>query len=77
MEPRMTKLLDTAVARARELPPESQDALAALLLDEIERDAAWDRRLRQSPALLAELAAAARREVAAGEVSEGDPSDGG
>jgi hypothetical protein len=73
----MTKLLDAAVARARALPAESQDALATLLLDEIERDAAWDARFRRSPTLLAELAAEARREAAAGEVSEGDPSDQG
>lgn len=73
----MTKLLDEAVAKARQLPPESQDALAALLLDEIERDVAWDRRLARSPALLAELAEAARREVAAGAVADGDPSKAG
>lgn len=73
----MTKLLDKAVARARELPPESQDALAALLLDEIERDVAWDQKFGRSQALLTELADAARRDVARGDVSESDPSEAG
>jgi predicted transcriptional regulator len=32
LEDRMTKLLDKAIAQARALPPEDQDALAAVLL---------------------------------------------
>ena len=69
----MTKLLDRAIAKARELPPDQQDAIAAFLLEEIEGDAAWDRRFAASPALLSDLADAARLEAAAGKVSEDDP----
>ena len=40
----MTALLERAVAKARTLPDDQQDAIAALLLDEIEADD-WDRRI--------------------------------
>ena len=69
----MTKLLDRAVARARELPADQQDALAAVLLEEIEADAAWDRRYAASQDLLGTLAASALADAAAGNVSEDDP----
>ena len=36
----MTTLLDSAIAKARELPPEQQDVLAVLILSVAEDDAA-------------------------------------
>lgn len=71
----MTAILDRAVARARKLRPEQQDALGTLLLEEIEADGAWDDRLAASQELLARLADRALAEVARGEVRDGDPSE--
>jgi hypothetical protein len=41
----MTKLLEQAVAKARELPESEQDEIARLVLAEIEGDRMWDKRL--------------------------------
>ena len=37
----MTKLLDTAFRKAAELPPEAQDELAKLLLEELANEDRW------------------------------------
>lgn len=55
----MTALLERAVAKARTLPDEQQDAIAALLLDEIEADD-WDRRI-EADALAGRLDALGRQ----------------
>jgi hypothetical protein len=69
----MSKLLDQAIAKARELPPDQQDAIASVVLREIEGAAACDRRFAASPALFGELADAALSEAATGKVGEDDP----
>jgi len=54
----MTALLERAVAKARTLPDDQQDAIAALLLDEMEADD-WDRRI-EADALAGRLDAIGR-----------------
>ena len=63
----MSSLLDRAVAEARKLPDAEQDAIAALILDEIEDDRRWDESLARSPGKLAALMARAAAQVEAGE----------
>lgn len=55
----MTALLERAVAKARTLPDDQQDAIAALLLEEIEADD-WDRRI-EADALAGRLDALGRQ----------------
>jgi len=43
----MTKLLDEAFAAAKQLPPDEQNAIAALLLAEIDANRRWDELLAQ------------------------------
>jgi hypothetical protein len=38
----MTALLEKALSRVNALPPEGQDALASLILEEIESEKKWD-----------------------------------
>ena len=71
----MTTILDRAVSKARKLHPEQQDALGAILLEEMETEAAWDRRFEASQDLLGRLADEALTDVAAGRAHDGDPSD--
>ena len=52
----MTTLLEQAVAKARQLSADEQDALAKLIFEEIEADAKWDAALAKSPEKLAKLA---------------------
>ena len=52
----MTKLLEKAFEVATKLPPEQQDALAALVLDEISSEQKWDDAFAESQDVLSALA---------------------
>ena len=62
----MSPMLDLAVAEARKLPDASQDAIAALILEEIEDDRKWEASYAGSPGKLAALATRAEEQVRAG-----------
>lgn len=62
----MSPLLDQAVAEARKLSDTEQDAIAALILEEIEDDRWWEESLARSPGKLAALAARAEEQVRTG-----------
>jgi len=62
----MSRLLDHAVADARKLPDVDQDAIAALILNEMEDDRRWEEALARSPSKLASLANQAEDQVRAG-----------
>lgn len=70
----MTELLRSALERIRRLPPEEQDRLACLILEELESEAGWQDRFRGSPEKLAALADRAREEIARGEMLDQDPA---
>lgn len=63
----MSALLDQAVTEARKLPAEDQDAIAAVILEEIEDDRRWEEAFARSPGKLAALAARAAEQVKAGQ----------
>jgi hypothetical protein len=52
----MTKLLEDAIARVRQLSEAEQDAIAQIVLDEIESERRWDELFAKSPEKLAALA---------------------
>jgi hypothetical protein len=52
----MTKLLKEVLAKLSKLPPERQDDLAALLLEEIEADTRWEESFAKSQSALEKLA---------------------
>ena len=62
----MTTLLQQAFSQATQLPPTEQDALAALLLEEMADDKRWEKSFVQSQNTLAKLAQEALAEFAAG-----------
>jgi hypothetical protein len=62
----MTELLQTAFRAAQSLPDDEQDALAAIILNEIDDEHRWAAAFRRSPEVLAELAAEALAEHRAG-----------
>ena len=64
----MTKLLDKAIAEARKLPPEDQDALGARLLEELADEARWAKSFAEHPEVLEKRVAEAEAEIEAGEV---------
>jgi hypothetical protein len=52
----MTKLLEQAFAKAQSLSESEQDAIARLLMDEIESERRWDELFARSPDRLRALA---------------------
>lgn len=63
----MTHALDAALAEAAKLPPEDQDALAAILLEEIASEGRWSKSFAASQGRLESLAAEALAEFAQGD----------
>ncbi|MGC9528498.1 MAG: hypothetical protein ACP5D7_23445 [Limnospira sp.] len=69
----MTELFERAIARLKTLPETEQNAIASMILDEIEDERHWDEAFSRSPDILAKLAASAMAEYHAGETEELDP----
>jgi len=69
----MTALLEKAMNRINALPPEEQDAVASLILEEIESEKRWDKLFAGSQGQLAQLAAQAISEYEAGKTKPLDP----
>jgi hypothetical protein len=69
----MTELLERAITRLKTLTIEEQNAIAAMILEELEEEQRWDDSFARSPDLLAALAAEAMDEYQAGKTQELDP----
>lgn len=69
----MTEMLEKAVAKVKQLPAEQQDAIAALILEEVEDEAHWEALFARSPGVLERLAAEAEEEDRKGLTQELDP----
>lgn len=66
-------LLEQAIARLKTLPADEQDAIAAMILEELEDEVQWDEAFANSKDTLAKLAAEAMAEYRAGKTRELDP----
>lgn len=71
----MTEKLDKAVAQAKQLPSEQQDALAAIIIEEIEDEARWDDAFAKSHDMLSRLASEAEQEDRTGQSKELNPDE--
>ena len=69
----MTELLEQAIARLKTLPSSEQDAIATMILEELEDERSWDESFTRSPDLLSKLASEAMLEYRAGKTQELDP----
>lgn len=69
----MTELLEQAITRLKTLSASEQDAIAALILAELEDEIRWDEAFAQSKDALAKLATEAMVEYRAGKTQELDP----
>lgn len=69
----MTELLDRAIAKLKTLSASEQDAIASMILEELQDDLKWDRAFANSPDVLAKLAASAMAEYRAGKTQKLDP----
>jgi len=64
----MTQLLQQALDAVNRLDPAEQDAIAALILDELADEQRWDESFARSEDRLAKLADKVRVDIAAGRV---------
>ncbi|ALF55469.1 hypothetical protein ACX27_25790 [Nostoc piscinale CENA21] len=71
----MTELLEYAISRLKTLPADEQDAIAAMILEELEDERRWDEAFASSPDLLAKLASEAMAEYRTGKTQELDPNN--
>jgi hypothetical protein len=68
MELPMTQLMEKAVAELRNLPATEQDAMATLILEELEDERRWEQAFSQSQDELAQLAAKVRQHIEKGNI---------
>lgn len=68
----MTELLEYAITRLKTLPADEQDAIAAIILEELEDERRWDEAFARSPDLLAKLASEAMAEYRTGKTQDLD-----
>jgi hypothetical protein len=66
----MTKLLERAIAEAKKLHATEQDALAAIILEELHGESAWEQRFATTQSQLSRLADKVREDVRSGRVSQ-------
>lgn len=73
----MSRLMEQAIKRIRELPEADQDALATILLQEIEAEQRWDELFArpESADLLSRMADAASADARAGRARKLDPDE--
>ena len=69
----MTKLLEDAIEKVRQMPQDEQDAIAQLVLDEIDSEKRWAELFSESPEKLRMLADQAWAEHETGGSEELDP----
>lgn len=69
----MTELLEQAIEHLRTLDADQQDAIATLIMEELEDEAKWDASFASSQDLLADLAAEAMAEYNAGQTQVLNP----
>lgn len=69
----MTQMLERAYAEVEQLAEPDQDAIAALILEELEDERRWQQSFAQSPQALARLAEEALAEHRAGLTQPLDP----
>lgn len=69
----MTQLLQQAMAQIQKLPASEQDAIAALILEEIADEQRWDEAFARSQDQLGRLAAKVRKDIAEGRIKRDAP----
>ena len=69
----MTQLLEKVLIEVHKLPPEKQDAIAAIILEELEDGQRWDKSFAESQEMLSKMASEALEEHRRGQTQDLDP----
>ena len=65
----MNKMLERAIAEVSRLPEDEQEAIACLIIEEMEAERGWEERFAKSGNMLADMANKAKAQYARGETS--------
>ena len=66
----MTRLLEKVLTEVYKLPPEKQDTIAAVILEELEDEQLWDKAFAESQDKLTQLAHKVRADIKAGRIKK-------
>ena len=66
----MTQLLEKVLTEVYKLPPEKQDTIAALILEELDDERRWDAAFAESQDKFAQLARKVRADIKAGRIKK-------
>lgn len=66
----MTRLLEKVLTEVYKLPPEKQDTIAAVILEELEDERLWDKAFAESEDKLAQLARKVRTDIKANRIKK-------
>ena len=66
----MTQLLEKVLTEVHKLPPEKQDAIAAVILEELEDEQLWDKAFSESEDKLVQLAHKVRTDIKEGRIKK-------
>ena len=66
----MTQLLEKVLTKVYKLPPEKQDTIAALILEELDDEQRWDAAFAESQDKIAQLAHKVRADIKAGRIKK-------
>ena len=66
----MTQLLEKVLTEVYKLPPEKQDTIAALILEELDDERRWDATFAESQDKLVQLARKVRADIKAGRIKK-------
>ena len=66
----MTQLLEKALIAVYKLPPEKQDTIAAVILEELDDEQQWDEAFAASQGELTQLAQKVRADIKTGRVTK-------
>ena len=66
----MTQFLEKVLTEVYKLPPEKQDTIAALILEELDDERRWDAAFAESQDQLAQLARKVRADIKAGHIKK-------
>ena len=66
----MTQFLEKVLIEVSKLPPEKQNAIAAVILEELEDEGLWDKTFAESQDEFAQLACKVRADIKAGRIKK-------
>lgn len=66
----MTRLLEKVLTEVYKLPPEKQNTIAAMILEELEDERLWDKAFAESQDKLSQLARKVRADIKADSVKK-------